>query len=128
MECPLCKVQYVRKAEAAFNIKLNNCRKDVSNPKSTPADLHFRKPGDSFSLHPKFTLIEQLSNHTTDKDILKFRLKYREHFWIQKFEKLTLKVLNQELNNVQIPDNYISCSLFSIFNCSFEIKSVYYIM
>ena len=35
-----------------------------------------RKPGHSFNLHAKFTLIEQLSNiHTTDKDTLKFRLK-----------------------------------------------------
>ena len=47
MECPLCKIQYVGKAEA---------------------DFHFRKPGHSFNLHAKFTLIEQLRNiHTTDK-------------------------------------------------------------
>ena len=45
MECALCKIQYVGKAETAFNIRLNNHRKDVNNPKSIPADLHFRKPG-----------------------------------------------------------------------------------
>ena len=101
MECALCKIQYVGKAETAFNIRLNNHRKDVNNPKSIPANFHFRKPGHSFNLHAKFTLIEQLSNiHTTDKETLKFRLKRREDFWIQKLETLTPKGLNQELNNV----------------------------
>ena len=92
MECASCKVQYVGKAETAFNLRLNNHRKGVSNPKFILADMHFRKPGCSFSLHAKFTLIEQLSNiHTTDRDTLKFRLKYREDFWSQKLELLTLK-------------------------------------
>ena len=73
MECELCEVQYVGKAETAFNIRLNNHRKDVNNPNSIPADLHFRKLGHSFNLHAKFTLIKQLSNiYTTDKEILKF--------------------------------------------------------
>ena len=66
MECALCKVQYVGKVATAFNIRLNNYRKNTNNLKSIPADLHFRKPGHSFNLHPKFILIEQLSNiHTT---------------------------------------------------------------
>ena len=95
MECELCKIQYVS------NIWLNNHRKDVSNPKSIPADFHFRNPGHSSNLYAKFTLNEQLSNiHTTDKETLKFRLKRREDFWIQKLETLTPKGLNQELNNV----------------------------
>ena len=82
-------------------IGVNNHRKDVSNPKSIPADLHLRKPGYSFNLHAKFTLIKQLSHiHTTYKDIIKFRLKRCEDFWIQKLETLTPKGLNQELNNV----------------------------
>ena len=73
MECMLCEVQYVGKSETAFNIRLNNHRKDVNNPKFIPVDLHFRKLGHSFNLHAKFTLIKQLSNiYTTDKEILKF--------------------------------------------------------
>ena len=101
MKCKLCKIQYVGKAETAFNIRLNNHRKDVNNPKSIPANFHFRKPGHSFNLHAKFTLIEQLSNiHTTNKETLKFRLKCCEDFWIQKLETLTSKGLNQEVNNV----------------------------
>ena len=51
MECALSKVQYTEKAERAFNIGLNNHRKDVNNPKSIPDDLHFRKPGHSFNFH-----------------------------------------------------------------------------
>ena len=55
--------------------------KDVSNPRSIPADLHFRKPGHSINLHAKFTLIKQLSNiPTKNNDILKFRLNRREDF------------------------------------------------
>ena len=101
MECASCKVQYVGQAETAFNIRLNNHRKNVNNPKSIPADLYFRKLGHSFDLHAKFTLIEQLSNiRTTEKDTLKFRLKRWEDFWIQKLKTLTPKGLNQELNNV----------------------------
>ena len=101
MECALCKVQYVWKAETAFNIRLNNHRKDLNNAKSIPADLHFRKRECSFNLHAKFTLIEQLSNiHTTDKEILKYQLKRCEDFWMQKPEVLTQKGLNQEVNNV----------------------------
>ena len=92
MECALCKDQYVAKAETTFNTRLNNHRKNVNNPKYIPADQHFRKPGYSFNLHAKFTLIEQLSNiHRTDKDTLKILLKCCEDFWIQKLETLTLK-------------------------------------
>ena len=40
MECALCKVQYVGKAETALNIKLNNHRKDENNPKSIPPSRH----------------------------------------------------------------------------------------
>ena len=95
MECALCKVQYVAKAETAFNIRLNNYRKDVNNPKSIPVNLHFRKPGHSFNRHTKFTLIGHLSNiHITDKNTSKFRLKRREDFLIQKLETLTPKGLS----------------------------------
>ena len=90
-----------RKSEITSNIRLNNHRKDVNNPTTIPAGLHFRKPRHSFNQHAKFTLIERLSNiHTTDKDTLKFWLKRREDFWIQKLETLTPKGLKQELNNI----------------------------
>ena len=95
MECVLCKIQYVGKAETAFNVKLNNHRQDVYNPKPIPVDFHFRKPVHSFNLHANFPFIEQLSYiHRTDKETLKFRLKRREDFCIQKRETLTPKGLN----------------------------------
>ena len=53
----LCKVQYVGKTVKVFNIRLSNIRKDVSNPKSIPADLHFREPGHSFNLYLELALI-----------------------------------------------------------------------
>ena len=58
MECTLYKTQYVRKAETALNIRLNNHRKDVNNPKSSPANLHVRKPGHLFNLNAKFVLTQ----------------------------------------------------------------------
>ena len=67
IEFTLCKVQYVENNETVFNVRLNY--------------LHFRKPGHSFNLQAKFTLIKQLKNtHTADKGTLKFRLKRREEF------------------------------------------------
>ena len=95
----LKNVQYVGKAEATFNIRLNNHRKDVNNPKSIPVDLHFRQPGNSFNLHSKITEIEQLSNiHITNKNTLKSRLQCCENL-IKKLETLPRKRLYQELNN-----------------------------
>ena len=38
----LCNIQYVGKSETSFNVRLNNHRKDVSNPKTIPAYIHFR--------------------------------------------------------------------------------------
>ena len=88
------------KSWKAFNIRLNNHRKDADNPKFILADLHFKKPGPSFNLHEKFTLIEQLNNiQATYKESLKFQLIRREDLWIQVLETLTPKRLNQELNN-----------------------------
>ena len=111
MECALCKVQYVGKAETALNIGLNKHRKDVNNPKSIPADLHFKKPGHSFNLHAKFTLVEQLNNiYKTNKVTLKCQLKRREDFRTKKLETLTPKWPNQELNNAFL----VRCSPFSI--------------
>ena len=40
LECKLCKIQCVGKAETAFNIRLNNHRKDVNSPKAIPVDKH----------------------------------------------------------------------------------------
>ena len=114
MECALCKSSVCRKSWTAFNIRRNNHRKDITNPKSITADLHVRKPGHSLNLHEKFTLMEQLSNvHTPNKATLKFHLKRLKDLRIKNFEVLTPKGLNQELN-IEIPANCIFCLPFSI--------------
>ena len=41
MEYMLCNKQYTGKSETAFNLKLNNYRKDVNKRNSLQADQHF---------------------------------------------------------------------------------------
>ena len=94
-------MQYVGKSETPFNLRLNNHRKDVYNPKAIPACHHFKIHGHNFMKHTKFTLIEQLTEIShVSKHILRLRLKRREDFWIIKLKTLAPKGLNQELNNV----------------------------
>ena len=102
IECTLCKIQYVGKAETPFNIQLNNHKKDANsnNTKAIPASIHFKQPGHNFNKHVKFTLIEQINNTiNTDIDTIKIRLKRREDFCILKLDTLTLIGLNEELDN-----------------------------
>ena len=75
LECLLCKIQYVRKSETPFHIRLNNHRKDIKNPNAIEACQHFNN-----------------WNHT------KQRLKDRENYLIRRLKTLTLFGLNQELN------------------------------
>ena len=99
LECELCKIQDVRKPETAFNIQLNNHRKDVKDPRAIPVDKHFNQTGHSFNLHAKFIITEQTQDtEKTYKEILKERLKTRETFWIKKLKALTPSGLNQDLN------------------------------
>ena len=80
-ECKLCKIQYVRKTETAFNIRLNNHRKDVKDLKAIPVDKHFNQAGHNFNLRTKFIIIEQLQDiEKTSKKILKGRLKTQGTF------------------------------------------------
>ena len=103
MECTLCKIQYVGKANKPFNIRLSNNREGANgnNPNAMSASIHFKQPGHTFNKHAEFTLIEQINNTlNTDIDTMKIRLKRREDFWILKPDTLTPKGLNPELNNV----------------------------
>ena len=98
-ECQLCKIQYVRKAKTSFNIRLNNHREDVKDPKAIPAEKHFNQTGHNFYLHAKFILIEQLQDiEKTSNEKLKDRLKTRETFKIKNLETLTPSGLNPDLN------------------------------
>ena len=103
MECTLCKIQYIVKAETPFNMQLNNHTKDSngSSPKAILLTIHFKQPGHSFNKYANFILMGQISNTiNTEIDTMKIKLKRREDFWILKLDTLTLKGLNQELNIV----------------------------
>ena len=68
-------------SDTAFNIKLDNHKKDVNNPKSIPANFHLKKHGYLFNLNFKIVLMEPLIIiNRTIKDTLKFRFKHREDF------------------------------------------------
>ena len=58
MECIIYKVQYAGKSEIPFNLRLNNHRKDLNNPKAIPACNHFKILDHNFTKHATFTLKE----------------------------------------------------------------------
>ena len=89
------------KSETPFNLRLNNHKKDVNNPKKIQACSHFKIHDHNFMKRVKFTLIEQLTEiSNVSKDTLRLQLKRREDFWIIKLETLAPKRLNQEVDNV----------------------------
>ena len=95
----MCKIQYVEKSEASFNIRPNNHRKDLKKPNAIQACKHFNKNEHTFSKHGKFIIIEQLRNiNTSPTETLKLRLRERKNIWIKKLKTLTPCDLNQELN------------------------------
>ena len=61
MECILGKIQYVRKSKIPFDLRLNNHRKDVNNPRTIQVYHNFKTHGHNFMKHAKFTLMEELS-------------------------------------------------------------------
>ena len=65
MKCILCKKQYVGKAKTAFNLRLNNHRKDTKKPNSILACKHFQQEGHYFNKHAKFTFTDKLVNLAT---------------------------------------------------------------
>ena len=86
-------------SETAFNIRLNNHRKDVKIPNARPACKHFKKHHHDFNNHKKRIIVEQLRNiNKTSTEILKERPKQRENLWTMKLEILTLHGVNQDLN------------------------------
>ena len=98
MESILCKMQYVGKAETAFNVRLHNHRKDTKKPNSILACKHFQEQGHNFNKHAKFIIIDKLVNLHVSKEALQEMLVMRENFWIQKLKTLVPFGLNQELS------------------------------
>ena len=87
LQCKHCKTHYIGKAETALNIRLNNHRKDVKDPKAIRVDKHFNQIGNNFKLHAKVIIIEQLQDiEKSSNEILKERLKREETFWMKKIK------------------------------------------
>ena len=55
LQCRICQLQYVRKNETPFNIRLKNHRKDAKSEASILACKHFNEQNHSFQQHPEFT-------------------------------------------------------------------------
>ena len=58
MECILCKMQDVGKAETAFNLRLNNHRKDTKKLNSILACKRFQEKGHNFNKLVKVIIID----------------------------------------------------------------------
>ena len=97
MESTLCNMQYVRKTDTAFNLRLNNHRKNAKKPNSYLAFTHFQGKGHNFNKHAKFIIIDKMVNLLGSKEALQKVLVIREYFWIQKLEVLVTFGLKQEL-------------------------------
>ena len=81
MECILCKMEYVGKAEIAFNLRLNNHRKDTKNPNSILAWKHFQEKGHNFNKHAKFMIIDKLVNLRGPKKFLDSEVENTSPIW-----------------------------------------------
>ena len=88
MECTLCSKQNVGKAATAFNIRLNNHRKDTKNQNAILAFRHFQQQDHNFNNHTKFIIMDKLVSTSNSKQILSDRLIQRENLWIWKLKTL----------------------------------------
>ena len=98
MECILCKMQYVGKAKTAFNLRLNDHRKDTKKSNSILVCKHFQGKGHYFNKHAEFIIIDKLLNLHGSKEELQEMLVIDENFWIQKLKALVPFGRNQELS------------------------------
>ena len=90
-------MQYVGKAETAFNLRLNNHRKDTKKSNSILACKHFQEQGHNFNKHAKFIIIDKMINLHGSKEALREMLVVRENFWIQKVKARVSFGLKQKL-------------------------------
>ena len=63
-------MQYVGKAETAFNLRLNNYRKDTRKSNSILACKHFQEKGYNFNKHAKLIIIDKLVDLHGSKEAL----------------------------------------------------------
>ena len=70
MEC-ICKIRYVEKVETAFNLRLNNHRKETKKPESILVCKHFQQHRHNFIKHAKFIIIDKLVNLHGSKETMR---------------------------------------------------------
>ena len=91
-------MQYVRKEEAAFNLRLNNHRKDTKKPNSILACKNFQEQTHNLNNHSKFIISDKLVSLHGSKEALREILVVRENLWIWKLKTLAPFAINQELS------------------------------
>ena len=89
-------MEYVGKAETAFNLRLNNHRKNTKKPNSILACKHFQEQGHNFNKHAKLIIIDKLVNLQGSKEALREMLVVTKNFWVQKLNALDSFGLSQE--------------------------------
>ena len=89
-------MEYVGKAETAFNLRLNNHRKNTKKPNSILACKHFQEQGHNFNKHAKLIIIDKLVNLQGSKEALREMLVVTKNFWVQKLNALDPFGLSQE--------------------------------
>ena len=63
-------MQYVGKADTAFNLRLNNHKKDTKKSNSILACKHSMEKGHNFNKNAKFIIIDKLVNLHSSKEAL----------------------------------------------------------
>ena len=92
-------MQYVSKCETAFNVRLNNHRKDSKKKDTLSVCTYSQNQNHIFQQDAEFILIEQITKMHNAIEELRFILKTQENFWILNLCTLYPDGLNQELNS-----------------------------
>ena len=86
--------------ETAFNLRLNNHRKDSKKKDANLTCTHFQNSNHIFQRDKKFVLTEQIAKNYNAIEELRLILKKRENFWILNLRTLYPDGLDQELSDV----------------------------
>ena len=120
LEYILCNIEHIGKSETSFDIRLNNHRKDVSNPKAIPVCVHFRTEGHNFVQHPKI-----IDNRITDRNRKcqqnnrKIISSYRLFFPIRlvfHYKLANNDLVKQCISLIDVENCFIISILYSIYN------------
>ena len=92
MEHTICNLQHIKKTKPPLNIKLNNHKKEIKDPKVILADKHFQKCGHRFSKHTRFTVFGRLKKYKLRQRNLK-RTCYSKRLLFYPYENCKVLIL-----------------------------------